>query len=203
MASTSSAPPRTKSDILRFQGHHHLRQRLILSVLSGKSIRIDAIRSDDVHVGLRDYEVNLLRLVEKITNGSTIEISVTGASCRLSSELILMLRYLLPLPPWSTTGRLVYPLMSPWSINRLLSGGLDTPCSILQEAIRHKFAGDHRRRRSGHDRELPSMLRTTNLTSGRHDPNGDITSFTSLWYNGRARAPGMSEIYEATDRHLF
>jgi RNA 3'-terminal phosphate cyclase-like protein len=76
MAPAQSARPR--SDILRFTSHRHLRQRILLSILSGKSIRVDAIRSDDVQVGLRDYEINLLRLVEKITNGSTIEISVTG-----------------------------------------------------------------------------------------------------------------------------
>jgi hypothetical protein len=80
MAPAQSARPRT--DILRFTSHRHLRQRILLSILSGKSIRVDAIRSDDVQVGLRDYEINLLRLVEKITNGSTIEISVTGeCSC--------------------------------------------------------------------------------------------------------------------------
>ena len=39
---------------------------------------MDQIRPEDVQVGLRDYEVNLLRMVEKVTNGSTIEISVTG-----------------------------------------------------------------------------------------------------------------------------
>ena len=72
--------PKQRSDLLRFSTHRHLRQRILLSVLSGKSLRIDNIRSDDVHVGLRDYEVNLLRLVEKVTNGSTIEISVTGMS---------------------------------------------------------------------------------------------------------------------------
>ncbi|GMK53728.1 hypothetical protein CspeluHIS016_0103140 [Cutaneotrichosporon spelunceum] len=72
--------PKTKSDLLRFSGHRYLRQRLVLSILSGKSLRVDAIRTDDVHVGLRDYEVNLLRLVEKVTNGSTIEINVTGTS---------------------------------------------------------------------------------------------------------------------------
>lgn len=80
-ASSSSGPasgPAQRSDLLRFSSHRHLRQRLLLSVLSGKSLRIDNIRSDDVHVGLRDYEVNLLRLIEKVTNGSTIEISVTG-----------------------------------------------------------------------------------------------------------------------------
>jgi RNA 3'-terminal phosphate cyclase-like protein len=67
-------------DVLRFSSHRHLRQRLLLSVLSGRSIRIDGIRSNDVHVGLREYEINLLRLIEKVTNGSTIEISVTGTS---------------------------------------------------------------------------------------------------------------------------
>ena len=73
-----TSKPKQRSDLLRFSTHRHLRQRILLSVLSGKSLRIDNIRSDDVHVGLRDYEVNLLRLVEKVTNGSTIEISVTG-----------------------------------------------------------------------------------------------------------------------------
>lgn len=70
--------PKAKGDLLRFTGHANLRQRLLLSILSGRSIRVDAIRSDDVHVGLREYEINLLRLLEKVTNGSTIEINVTG-----------------------------------------------------------------------------------------------------------------------------
>lgn len=87
MPAPTQPTPRTKSDLLRFQTHHHLRQRLVLSVLSGKSIRVDGIRSDDVQVGLRDYEVNLLRLVEKVTNGSTIEISVTGALLCLAQQV--------------------------------------------------------------------------------------------------------------------
>jgi RNA 3'-terminal phosphate cyclase-like protein len=77
-STAETSKPKQRSDLLRFSTHRHLRQRILLSVLSGKSLRIDNIRSDDVHVGLRDYEVNLLRLVEKVTNGSTIEISVTG-----------------------------------------------------------------------------------------------------------------------------
>ena len=82
MAPTGSAPSgsRPKSDILRFTSHHHLRHRLVLSILSGKSMLVTSIRPDDVHVGLREYEINLLRLVEKVTNGSTIEISATGTS---------------------------------------------------------------------------------------------------------------------------
>jgi RNA 3'-terminal phosphate cyclase-like protein len=67
-------------DLLHFKTHHHLKERLQLSILSGRSILITQIRPDDVHIGLRDYEISLLRLLEKVTNGSTIEISVTGVS---------------------------------------------------------------------------------------------------------------------------
>lgn len=86
----TAGPSRPKSDILRFTGHRHLRQRILLSILSGKSVRIDGIRSDDIQVGLRDHEINLLRLVERITNGSTIEISVTGEPRLLCTRLELI-----------------------------------------------------------------------------------------------------------------
>lgn len=39
--------------LLQFSGHQHLRQRLILSILSGKHVRIDKIRSEDKNPGLR------------------------------------------------------------------------------------------------------------------------------------------------------
>nr|XP_031864084.1 18S rRNA biogenesis protein RCL1 [Kwoniella shandongensis]KAA5531156.1 18S rRNA biogenesis protein RCL1 [Kwoniella shandongensis] len=103
-------------DILRFTTHRHFRQRILLSILSGKSIRVDGIRSDDVHVGLRDYEINLLRLAEKVTNGSSIEISVTGTSflfhpgllpggsfthtCHVGRSLGYYLELLIPLAPF-------------------------------------------------------------------------------------------------------
>lgn len=66
------------SSLLHFSGHEFLRQRLILSALSGKSIRIDGIRAAEDHLGLLDYEASFLRLLDKITNGSTIEINYTG-----------------------------------------------------------------------------------------------------------------------------
>lgn len=87
------------TNALQFSGHLHLRHRLVLSILSGKAVKIDKIRSEDKNPGLRgthalayvppfrtdcciaDYEVSLLRLLERITNGTIIEISVTGASC--------------------------------------------------------------------------------------------------------------------------
>ena len=80
--------------LVRCRGHGHLRQRLVLSLLSGKPVRIDGIRPEDKNPGLRgmlqaimlsiivtpfaDYEVSLLRLLDKLTNGTVVEISVTG-----------------------------------------------------------------------------------------------------------------------------
>lgn len=88
--------------LLHFSGHQHFRNRLVLSILSGKPIRIDKIRAEDKNPGLRgmyapfffvrfdpgfcytDFEISLLRLLENITNGTVIEISVTGRSFRLA-----------------------------------------------------------------------------------------------------------------------
>lgn len=66
--------------LLRFRGHAYFRQRLILATLAGRPVRIDQIRPDDEEPGLRDFEVSFLRLLEKITNGSAVEISYTGTS---------------------------------------------------------------------------------------------------------------------------
>ncbi|SAM08615.1 hypothetical protein [Absidia glauca] len=68
------------SKLLKFEGHNYLRQRLVLATLSGKIVRIDKIRSDDEDPGIRDYENKFLQLLEKVTNGSTMEISYTGTS---------------------------------------------------------------------------------------------------------------------------
>ncbi|KAJ8519470.1 hypothetical protein ONZ45_g3595 [Pleurotus djamor] len=74
--------------LVQFSGHQHLRYRLVLSILSGKPVRIDKIRTDDKNPGLRDYEISLLRLLEKATNGSVIEISVTGTALLLKPGII-------------------------------------------------------------------------------------------------------------------
>lgn len=65
---------------LRFRGSQHFRQRLACATLSGRTIRIDDIRSRDENPGLRDYEASLLRLLEKVTNGCVVEINETGAT---------------------------------------------------------------------------------------------------------------------------
>ncbi|KDQ33482.1 hypothetical protein PLEOSDRAFT_1099449 [Pleurotus ostreatus PC15] len=76
------------SSLIQFSGHHYIRHRLVLSILSGKPIRIDKIRPDDKNPGLRDYEISLLRILEKATNGTVIEISVTGTALLLKPGII-------------------------------------------------------------------------------------------------------------------
>lgn len=78
---------------LVFQGHKYLRERLLLSILSGCPIKVEKIRSDQPEPGLEgvlsqvgsrklmiDFEVSLLRLFEAVTNGTVIEISYTGTT---------------------------------------------------------------------------------------------------------------------------
>lgn len=81
--SSPSAPARmTKRNpnMLNFTGSNFMRQRLILSVLTGKAITVSDIRCNDLEPGLREYEVNLLRLLDKLTNGTWLEVNETGTS---------------------------------------------------------------------------------------------------------------------------
>jgi hypothetical protein len=65
--------------MLSFKGCQHFRQRLVLSTLSGRPVRIEDIRADDPESpGLRDFEASFLRLLEKLTNGCVVEINETG-----------------------------------------------------------------------------------------------------------------------------
>jgi RNA 3'-terminal phosphate cyclase-like protein len=41
------------ADLIHYSGHQAFRDRLVLSVLSGKPVKIDKIRSDDKNPGLR------------------------------------------------------------------------------------------------------------------------------------------------------
>eukprot|EP01119_Soliformovum_irregulare_P015039 TRINITY_DN4185_c0_g1_i1.p1 TRINITY_DN4185_c0_g1~~TRINITY_DN4185_c0_g1_i1.p1 ORF type:complete len:377 (-),score=38.10 TRINITY_DN4185_c0_g1_i1:545-1675(-) len=63
---------------LAFRGCSHFRQRIICSLLSGKSIKITDIRLEAEVPGLREFEMNLLRLVDKISNGTKITVNETG-----------------------------------------------------------------------------------------------------------------------------
>eukprot|EP00033_Pygsuia_biforma_P004164 GCRY01004570.1.p1 GENE.GCRY01004570.1~~GCRY01004570.1.p1 ORF type:complete len:358 (+),score=52.89 GCRY01004570.1:168-1241(+) len=73
----------------KFKGCAHFRQRLVLATLVGKAIKIDDIRSNDEHPGLRDFEASFLRLLDKMTNGAKIEINVTGTSVTYKPGVII------------------------------------------------------------------------------------------------------------------
>ncbi|CAH1772483.1 unnamed protein product [Owenia fusiformis] len=68
------------STTLSFEGCNFLRMRLILATVSGKSVKIKKIRSKDDNPGLREFEASFIRLLDKITNGSKIDVSHTGTT---------------------------------------------------------------------------------------------------------------------------
>uniref|UniRef100_A0A672IWN7 RNA 3'-terminal phosphate cyclase-like protein n=3 Tax=Salarias fasciatus TaxID=181472 RepID=A0A672IWN7_SALFA len=63
---------------LTYDGCNFFRQRLVLSTLTGKRVKIRNIRSKEDEPGLRDFEASFIRLLDKVTNGSRIEINQTG-----------------------------------------------------------------------------------------------------------------------------
>ncbi|KAK3787273.1 hypothetical protein RRG08_055995 [Elysia crispata] len=52
--------------------------RLLMSTLSGKSVKISQIRPEDDDPGLTDFEVSFIRLLDKVTNGTKTVITETG-----------------------------------------------------------------------------------------------------------------------------
>lgn len=81
-------PPIEKGNILLYKGSSFLRQRLILSVLSSKPVRISQIRPLHDEPGLHEYEVNFIRLLDKITNGTVIQLNETGTSLYFQPGLL-------------------------------------------------------------------------------------------------------------------
>ncbi|XP_001604756.1 probable RNA 3'-terminal phosphate cyclase-like protein [Nasonia vitripennis] len=81
-------PAQVKNNILLYEGCNYLRYRLILSTLSGKPVKITDIRTADDDPGLRECEISFVRLLDKITNGSRIELNETGTSLYYSPGLL-------------------------------------------------------------------------------------------------------------------
>lgn len=77
------------STLLEYEGSNNLRLRLVLATLSGKSLRVTSIRTKDTSPGLRDFEANLIRLFDKVTNGSKIQVSETGTTLTYSPGLLI------------------------------------------------------------------------------------------------------------------
>jgi len=77
-----------KSHMLEYEGCNYMRLRLVLSTLSGKSLKITNIRAKETSPGLKEFEASLVRLFDKITNGSKIQVSETGTSLTYSPGLL-------------------------------------------------------------------------------------------------------------------
>ena len=69
-SSADIAMTATGNSRVRVFGCSHFRQHIICSTLSGRSLRLERIRDRDERPGLRAFEANFLRLMEKLTNGS-------------------------------------------------------------------------------------------------------------------------------------
>ncbi|KAI2640461.1 18S rRNA biogenesis protein [Hypomontagnella submonticulosa] len=81
-----SAP---RPEFLKFTGHKSFTQRLVLATLTGRPVHISKIRSNSpTNPGLAPHEISFLRLLEAVTNGSSMQISYTGTTITYQPGLI-------------------------------------------------------------------------------------------------------------------
>lgn len=66
------------------------RQRIAVSILSHRPLLLRNIRSEDIESpGLQEHEASFLRLIDRMTNGSQIEINSTGTQLRFKPGVLL------------------------------------------------------------------------------------------------------------------
>ncbi|KAK9457619.1 RNA 3'-terminal phosphate cyclase/enolpyruvate transferase [Dipodascopsis uninucleata] len=132
------APP------LMFSGHLDFRLHLVLATLAGRAIKIDKIRSEDMEPGLKDYEISFLRLLEKVTNGSIIEISYTGTTVVYKPGLIVNGTLTHSCPISRSIGYFIEPLLllAPFgksalslTLTGITSNGIDLGVDTIRTAI--------------------------------------------------------------------
>jgi RNA 3'-terminal phosphate cyclase-like protein len=71
---------------LNFKGSNHLKQKLILATISGKSVKVTDIRKESD--GLQEFEINLIRLIDKLTNGTHIKLNPNGTEVEFSPGIL-------------------------------------------------------------------------------------------------------------------
>lgn len=76
------------NDLINLKGSNFFRVKIAYSLLLNKPILISNIRDNSINPGLTDYEISFLRLIEKITNGTKVEISRTGTIIKFYPGII-------------------------------------------------------------------------------------------------------------------
>eukprot|EP00760_Papus_ankaliazontas_P001687 PhM_4_TR10568/c0_g1_i1/m.2660/K11108/RCL1; RNA 3'-terminal phosphate cyclase-like protein len=79
---SGGAASETSSSFLKYEGPRFLRYQVAMSVLSSKPIEVSTGRP------LKDFEVNLLRLVDRITTGTKLDVSPDATAFRLTPGVI-------------------------------------------------------------------------------------------------------------------
>jgi len=65
---------------IEYEGSNYLRQRLVLATITGRPVKISKIRPRHDDPGLHEAEAGFIRLLDKMTNGSKVEVNETGSS---------------------------------------------------------------------------------------------------------------------------
>ncbi|KAJ3358407.1 hypothetical protein GGF32_000427 [Allomyces javanicus] len=126
--------------LVRLHGHRHLRERLVLAVLSGRALIIDRIRADSDAPGLADYEITLLKLLDAVTNGTEVRISHTGTQLVFSPGVLVGGPVDLEIPPSRAVGYYLEALIAvaPFAkkpVAATLHGGAITACEGTHRAF--------------------------------------------------------------------
>ena len=80
---------------IAYTGCSMFRERVATSLLSGKAFRVTEIRSEYIpgeaqtKIGLQDFEASFLRLIDKLTDGTKIEINETGTALKFKPGIII------------------------------------------------------------------------------------------------------------------
>jgi len=78
-----------QSRFQEYSGSNFLRQRLVLATITSKSFRISNIRTRDDDPGLQEAEAGFVRLLDKLTNGSKVEVNETGTQLTYQPGVLL------------------------------------------------------------------------------------------------------------------
>lgn len=132
----------TSNAVKSYEGCNFLRQRLILSTLSGIPVRISGIRMHEDEPGIREFEASFLRLLDKLTNGTKIEVNETGTGilyipgllvggnidhdCSTERGMGYFLEAVIPLAPFCKI-----------SINMTLRGVTNDPVDLSVDTIKY------------------------------------------------------------------